>query len=339
MKKLLSILLCTFFLLSFIPVKGQAANVSGSEIVLFAERFIGTPYLYGGKTVEGFDCSGFIWFVFNHFGISLPRTSEIQYEVGISVERSDLQVGDLVYFSDTYKEGISHSGIYLGNNDFISATSSAGVKVVSLDNVYWNAHYTGAKRVLLEEQKEVSIATLSFHDIPVNHFAYDAIIQLTSNGIIDGYSDESFRPSNSVTRGQAAAIINRILKHTPRNIEYFSDVNSQNRFAKDIAAIKELGVINGFSDGTFRPNDPMTRAQMAVIVKNAFNIHVTGSSGSTESKAVYRDVSRSYWAHDAIVTMNSIDRTGGFKTPYYRLNDYATRADFTAAVYNGMHFK
>ena len=338
MKKIISTLLCTFFLLSFLPAKGQASNVTGREIVLFADRFQGTPYLYGGTTVEGFDCSGFLLYVFNHFGLSLPRTSEAQYTVGVPIEKSELQVGDLVFFSDTYKEGISHSGIYVGNNEFISATSSAGVKVVSLDNVYWSAHYTGAKRVLSEEQTEVPVATLSFHDIPVNHFAYDAIVQLTGNGIVNGFPDESFRPSDSVTRGQAAAIINRILKHTPRNIEYFSDVNSQNGFAKDIAAIKELGVINGFPDGTFRPNDTMTRAQMAVIIKNAFNIHLTNLA-SAQSKTVYEDVPTSYWAHDAIVTMSSIDRTGGFKTPYYRYNDHATRADFTAAVYNGLHFK
>lgn len=54
-------------------------------------------------------------------------------------------------------------------------------------------------------------------------------------------------------------------------------------------------------------------------------------------KSVYKDVSASYWAYDAIATMNSIDRTGGFQTVYYRLNDHATRADFTAAVYNGLH--
>lgn len=343
MKKILSIILCTSFLLSFLPAKGQAANITGTEIVLFADRFKDVPYLYGGTTAEGFDCSGFILYVFNHFGISLPRTSEEQYAIGIPVERSELQVGDLVYFSNTYKEGISHSGIYVGNNDFISATSSAGVQVVSLDNVYWNAHYTGAKRLLLEEgmvaggKVEDPGAALSFHDISASHFAYDAIIELTSNEIISGYSDGSFRPSDSVTRGQAAAIINRILKHTPKNSVYFSDVDSKNRFAKDIAAIKELGVINGFPDGTFRPNDTMTRAQMAVIVKNAFNIHVT-SFVSAESKSVYMDVPSSYWAHDAIVIMNSIDRTGGFKTPHYRFNDHATRAEFAAAVFNGLNY-
>ena len=345
MKKIISTLLCTFFLLSFLPAKGQAGSVSGKDIVLFAEKFKDTPYLLGGTTVEGFDCSGFILYVFNHFGLSLPRTSEEQYAVGIPIDKSELQVGDLVFFSDTYKEGISHSGIYVGNNKFISAKSS-GVKVVSLDNVYWSAHYTGAKRVLSEvvnvtgekvkEQTEAPVAASSFNDISVSHFAYEAIIQLTGNGIINGFQDKSFRPSDSVTRGQAAAIINRILKHKPRNIEYFSDVNDRNVFAKDIAAIKELGVINGFPDGTFRPNDTLTRTQMAVIVKNAFTISVYNSA---ESKSIYEDVPTSYWAYDAIKTMNSIDRTGVFHTTYYRLNDHATRADFTAAVYNGMFFK
>ncbi|WP_328820882.1 S-layer homology domain-containing protein [Peribacillus faecalis] len=67
---------------------------------------------------------------------------------------------------------------------------------------------------------------------------------------------------------QASAIINRILNHKPKKLEYFQDVNGKHTFAKDIAAIKELGVINCFPDETFRPNEKLTRAQMAVIVKN-----------------------------------------------------------------------
>ena len=69
-----------------------------------------------------------------------------------------------------------------------------------------------------------------------------------------------------------------------------------------------------------------------------FNIKTTGVE-SANSKPVYKDVPETYWAYDAIATMNSIDRTGGFQTQYYRVSDYATRADFTVAVYNGIHVK
>lgn len=336
MKKLLYILLSVSFLLPFFPAKGQASSVTGKELVAYASQFENIPYKFGGTTIEGFDCSGFLLFVFNHFGLSLPRTSESQYAVGTAVTEAELQPGDLVFFSNTYKEGISHSGIYVGDNKFISATSD-GVLTVSMDNSYWSKHYTGAKRVLNtanDKQAQVS----AFLDVAANHFAFDAVIQLTSTGIVNGFPDQTFRPSESVTRGQAAAIINRILNHKPKKLEYFSDVNAKNTFAKDIAAIKELGVINGFPDGTFRPNEKLTRAQMAVIVKNAFNIKMTGVE-SASAKSVYKDVPQTYWAYDAIATMNSIDRTGGFQTQYYRVNDYATRADFTAAVYNGLHVK
>ena len=357
MKKLLYIVLLTSFLISFLPAKGQASYLTGSDIVSFANDYQNIPYKFGGTTIEGFDCSGFLLFVFNHFGLSLPRTSEEQFKVGVPIEQEELKLGDLVFFSNTYKADISHSGIYVGNNEFISATSN-GVLIARLDNVYWSSKYTGAKRVLqdgkfllettdknfdeviTEDEDDVyskdPIELLAFSDLSNDHFAFEAIQQLSSKGIISGYTDDTFRPTDFVTRGQAAAIINRILQQQPRTIQYFSDVSIHNGFVKDIAAIKELGVINGFSDGTFRPNDTMTRAQMAVIVKNAFNIN-TLSSVSLATQTVYKDVPSSYWAYEAIVTMNLIDRTQGFKTSFYRSGDAATRADFSAAVYNGLN--
>jgi cell wall-associated NlpC family hydrolase len=78
----------------------------------------------------------------------MPRTSKEQWTVGRSVSKAELQIGDLVFFANTYTTGVSHLGIYVGDNQFIHASSSKGVIISSLDNTYWAPRYHGARRVL-----------------------------------------------------------------------------------------------------------------------------------------------------------------------------------------------
>ena len=115
------------------------------QVLGIANQFIGVPYVYGGNTPDGFDCSGFTRYVYSSVGVDLPRCADEQYYVGQSVSYSSLQPGDLVFFGHS---GISHTGIYIGNDQFISATNSGGVSIASLDSGYWSARYVGAKRVL-----------------------------------------------------------------------------------------------------------------------------------------------------------------------------------------------
>lgn len=125
-----------------------SSNVAAG-VIATAEKLLGTPYVWGGSTTSGFDCSGFTQYVFAQNGIVIPRTSTEQYTVGTPVSEAALQPGDLVFFSDTWKAGISHVGIYLGNRQFIEESSGQGKAIVTtLDNVYYAAHYTGAKRVI-----------------------------------------------------------------------------------------------------------------------------------------------------------------------------------------------
>jgi cell wall-associated NlpC family hydrolase len=125
-------------------VRTMSTNATFSRvnsIISNAEAYGGTPYRYGGTTPSGFDCSGFTSYVFAKNGITLPRTAAQQFAQG---SPTNLVPGALVFFSTT-SSGISHVGIYIGNNEFISATSSHGVAIASLNNSYWGPRYRGAR--------------------------------------------------------------------------------------------------------------------------------------------------------------------------------------------------
>jgi len=139
---------------------GVPAATKATAIINLAKSFIGTPYVWGGSTPQtGFDCSGFVQYVFNRDGISLPRVSHNQASVGFAVSQGALQPGDLLFFSDTdsyaslYANHVTHVGIYIGNGAMIESSSSnnnVGVIIVQhvFSNPYYNAHYYGARRVI-----------------------------------------------------------------------------------------------------------------------------------------------------------------------------------------------
>lgn len=119
----------------------------GARIVSIAYNYVGYRYVYGGSSPRGFDCSGFTSYVYRSVGISLGRSASAQYYSGTHVSRANLQPGDLVFFANTYKPGISHVGIYVGNGRFINAANeSTGVTVSNLNSSYWSSHYFGATR-------------------------------------------------------------------------------------------------------------------------------------------------------------------------------------------------
>ncbi|KEO83656.1 C40 family peptidase [Tumebacillus flagellatus] len=111
-------------------------------------RYMHIRYKWGGDNPSGFDCSGFVYFMFHKFGVHIPRaTANQMFNMGKRVYKSQLQPGDLVFFSLENGHHISHVGFYIGHNKFISATNSRGIYVYSLSNRYWAPHYRGARRV------------------------------------------------------------------------------------------------------------------------------------------------------------------------------------------------
>jgi len=143
LKKLLLVVL-----LAALPLSAQEAE-HHSGIIERAMSWIGVKYRFGGADeTKGFDCAGFVRRVFSTVGIQLPRSAATQFREGCVVPLDDLQPGDLVFFRNTYKRGISHVGIYLGDHLFIHAPSrNRRVTVDRLDAPYYRKHFAGGRRV------------------------------------------------------------------------------------------------------------------------------------------------------------------------------------------------
>jgi cell wall-associated NlpC family hydrolase len=128
---------------------GRDGKASGSnEIVDFALKYEGHPYVYAGEGPRAFDCSGFTMFVMQKtLGIDITHDMHAQYDMGSPVRRNALQPGDLVFFKNTFERGMSHTGIYIGGGQFIHAENeSTGVRISDLDSDYYSSRWYGAAR-------------------------------------------------------------------------------------------------------------------------------------------------------------------------------------------------
>ena len=124
----------------------ETSDAKGAAIVKTAQKYMGVPYVWGGDTPAGWDCSGYTQYVMRENGITIPRTAAEQYSKGVAVNKADLKVGDMVFFT-TYKAGASHVGFYMGDGKFIHASSAAKeVTINSLSETYYTEHYIGARR-------------------------------------------------------------------------------------------------------------------------------------------------------------------------------------------------
>ncbi|MGA7595697.1 MAG: C40 family peptidase, partial [Gallionella sp.] len=136
-----------------VPPHQVYSSASVRQLAAYARGLIGTPYKYGGRSPKaGFDCSGFVDYVFRHSAhVSLPHNSRLISRQGFPVKPNQLREGDLVFY-DTNHSTYSHVGIYLGNYRFIHAPSSGGsVRTEDMREAYWERHYNGARRIALRD--------------------------------------------------------------------------------------------------------------------------------------------------------------------------------------------
>lgn len=127
----------------------SSSSDAGSRIIAEAKKYLGVPYVYGGTSPSGFDCSGFVYYVYRQCGYSITRTATTQNGDGTKVDRSQLKPGDILIFYNSAMSGIGHSGIYIGDGQFIHSSSGSGKVVISsLSSNYYNTHYYSARRIV-----------------------------------------------------------------------------------------------------------------------------------------------------------------------------------------------
>ena len=125
-----------------------SSSGQGAKVVETAKSYIGSKYVYGATGPNSFDCSGFTYYIYKQYGVSLSRTAAAQYKNGTAVSRSDLQLGDLIMFGPS-ASGINHVGIYIGGGKIVhAANASRGVTTDTINSGYYNKNYVGARRVL-----------------------------------------------------------------------------------------------------------------------------------------------------------------------------------------------
>lgn len=124
-------------------------SAAGDQIVSFARQYLGYRYVYGGTTPStGFDCSGFIYYIYKSCGYSISRSLSAQANTGTAVSKSELQAGDIVFFNNTSSGALGHVGIYIGNGTMIhAANSKRGVVTDTINSGYYNTYYYTARRI------------------------------------------------------------------------------------------------------------------------------------------------------------------------------------------------
>jgi len=292
-KKWLLPIFASFTLFTGIGISdAKAATIT--DITNTAKEYIGVPYKYGGTDIKtGVDCSAYTQLVFSNLGISLERTSQAQYQQGTSISKDNLKTGDLVFFN-TSGDGVSHVGIYIGDSNFISATTSSGVKMDKInDPYYWGSRYIGAKRIANFDNGEVKGTDIDF--------------------------------SIYASRGEVALRLANILHlDTSDTSSSFPDVQPSSKYAGAAVALKKIGVFTGDENGKFNPGSPLTRGQLSKVLVEAFKLKQQGKADE------FSDAPSTHWAYNYVANLSSNKITVGKGDGTFGVNDNVTLVQLDA---------
>ncbi|PFO74452.1 S-layer homology domain-containing protein [Bacillus cereus] len=172
--------------------------------------------------------------------------------------------------------------------------------------------------------------TIGFKDVPANHWSYKAIMDLKEKNIVAGYGNGMFGFGDNITRGQVARLIYAYLKPV-------DEINTQNPFTdieghmfeKEILALNKAGIMNGFGNGKFGPDNVLTREQLAVVLTKAFNFKAT-------STTTFKDVDKNYWATNAISALQENKISTGTGDNMFEPNSIVTREQYAQFLYNAI---
>ncbi|MGH1279400.1 S-layer homology domain-containing protein [Bacillus basilensis] len=173
--------------------------------------------------------------------------------------------------------------------------------------------------------------TIGFKDVPGNHWSYKAIMDLKEKNIVAGYGNGMFGFGDNITRGQVAKLIYAYLKPadelTTQNP--FTDIEGH-MFEKEILALNKAGIMNGFGNGKFGPDNVLTREQLAVVLTKAFNFQAT-------STTTFKDVDKNYWATNAISALQENKITTGTGDNKFEPQSLVTREQYALFLYNAIN--
>lgn len=313
--------------LSSIFIGSASAATNYDKLLPIAKKYLEVPYKYGGTTANGFDCSGYINVVYKELGISLPRTTKELATTGKYVERSHLRVGDIVIFN-TSGSGPSHAGIYIGNDEFIHSSSSKGVSIASLnDPYYWKSKYIGARRVL-----SYDLDVGQFRDVQNNHWAHTVVNKLAKEDLIVGYENSYYKPQDYITRAEVAAMLAEAFELKVNNRSgNFPDVSSSHWAVGVVNAVYNKGIFKGNGANQFRPNDALTRGQMAAIISRAYDLKTPASAVNIS------DVPSSHWAYYDVQKLVAAGITVPYDDGSFKPDEHVTRSQFAAFLSRAMY--
>ncbi|WP_301107712.1 S-layer homology domain-containing protein [Sporosarcina sp.] len=176
----------------------------------------------------------------------------------------------------------------------------------------------------------VQSKSIEFTDVPKHRAYYEAVISLSSRGYISGYPDGTFRPAANVTRGQAAKIIANVLQLDTQKVKNpgFIDISTAHQYYGHIAALVEAGVISGYEDQTFKPNQSMTRAHMSKMIIKGFNFE----EADKNAMSPFTDVSSKQWFAPYVESLRILNITTGTTPTTYSPGELVTRSQLASFV-------